>query len=247
MPMPPAPREIMAGNQTVRSIALAPYRLNAATRLRLTNTKEPVKSPLEVTFALAENPGSKMLVYSLGTCGTVSAPRYSIRRAVAGLEVATGQPARACEKSPAAGTALWHCRLHDKSRKCKTLDRGGWRGRPCSLQRPKPRHPVGIDFTIVPSSSTKRDTSPFGTTLKFLVHTVLVQFLECVPIRRGEIGRFLRLQTQHATQIRDCFLVDQTLRAARTCYVARNSFRLPENSKATEQTPFSAVWPGRPR
>ena len=131
--------------------------------------------------------------------------------------------------------------------KCKTLDRGGWRGRPCSLQRPKPRHPVGIDFTIVPSSSTKRDTSPFGTTLKFLVHTVLVQFLECVPIRRGEIGRFLRLQTQHATQIRDCFLVDQTLRAARTCYVARNSFRLPENSKATEQTPFSAVWPGRPR
>ena len=46
---------------------------------------------------------------------------------------------------------------------------------------------------------------------------------------------------QHAAQIRDCLVVDQTFRTERACYVEGNSFRLPE--KGNYSACASAVHP----
>ena len=105
------------------------------------------------------------------------------------------------------------------------------------------------NFTMIyltPSDVDRRNTSPFGIRLKFLVDTVLDQFLKGVPTRPGGIVRFLRLQRQHAAQIRDCLVVDQTFRTARGCVERNHSVCLKTaRQRSKRRSPQSDG--GRPR
>ncbi len=74
--------------------------------------------------------------------------------------------------------------------------------------------------------TTQTHTLVPSACLKFLVHTVLVRFLAAAATRFGQSARFFRLRRRHAAQIRDCLVVDRTLRSScipRT-YESRNSF-----------------------